>query len=182
MNTIITIFLFLINTISHLILISFIMRIFLQIARSDYNNPICQFIVKITNPILFPFQKIIPPYKGLDIASFLIILTTQIFLSTIMFLVLGVPISLYIIIESIFRLLILILNLLFFLIIIRALFSWFQSTAHNPLSLILIEITEPILLLIREKIPLIAGIDISPIVVIIIIHILIIILQNFLLY
>ncbi|MBC8526967.1 MAG: YggT family protein [Candidatus Cloacimonetes bacterium] len=57
------------------------------------------------------------------------------------------------------------------LIIIRAIISWFSPNYSSPLVQLLIKVTEPVLAPIRKIIPM-RGIDFSPIIVIIIIQIL----------
>jgi YggT family protein len=56
------------------------------------------------------------------------------------------------------------------LIIIRALISWFSPNPYNRLYVLLIRITEPVLGPLRRLIP-ISGIDISPIIAILLIDI-----------
>jgi YggT family protein len=58
-----------------------------------------------------------------------------------------------------------VLNLYMWLIIIRALASWFSPDPYNPLYQFLIRITEPVLGYIRRILPMRAGMmDLSPIV------------------
>jgi YggT family protein len=67
----------------------------------------------------------------------------------------------------------LLLTILGFAIIIRALLSWVQIDPYNPLVQILYQITEPILAPLRRFIPPIGGMmDITPIVALIILQVL----------
>lgn len=59
----------------------------------------------------------------------------------------------------------LILSLFVWLIIIRALISWFNPDPYNTLFQFLYRITEPVLSIVRNAMPNLGGIDISPIVV-----------------
>ena len=59
----------------------------------------------------------------------------------------------------------LILSLFVWLIIIRALIAWFNPDPYNTLFQFLYRITEPVLLIVRNAMPNLGGIDISPIVV-----------------
>ena len=59
----------------------------------------------------------------------------------------------------------LILSLFVWLIIIRALISWFKPDPYNALFQFLYRITEPVLSIVRNAMPNLGGIDISPIVV-----------------
>ena len=68
------------------------------------------------------------------------------------------------------------LTLYMWIIIFRAVISWVNPDPYNPIVRFLYRATEPVLEPIRRWIPLNVGIDISPIVVILII----IFLQHFL--
>ena len=79
-------------------------------------------------------------------------------------------------IEAVARILDVGLTLYMWIIIIRALISWVNPDPYNPIVRVLYQITEPVLSTIRRWIPLRGiGIDISPIIVILII----IFLQSF---
>lgn len=59
----------------------------------------------------------------------------------------------------------LVLNLLMFIIIIRALISWVNPDPYNGIVIFLTRVTEPILAPIRRLIPMYQiGLDISPII------------------
>ena len=59
-----------------------------------------------------------------------------------------------------------ILNIYFFIIIIRALLSWVNPDPYNPIVQFLHSITEPVLYRVRQLIPMSGmGIDFSPIIV-----------------
>lgn len=62
------------------------------------------------------------------------------------------------------------LDFYFWIIIIRALISWVNPDPWNPIVRALISITEPVLYPIRRRLPFSMGIDISPIVVILLIY------------
>jgi len=62
-------------------------------------------------------------------------------------------------------------NVLTALIFFRAILSWFPIDPRNPLVTVLYEVTEPILAPLRNVIPRIGMIDISPLVAIILIQV-----------
>jgi YggT family protein len=55
------------------------------------------------------------------------------------------------------------------IIIIRALISWVNPDPWNPIVRFLYQVTEPVLRPIRRRLPL-SGIDLSPVVVILVIY------------
>lgn len=62
-----------------------------------------------------------------------------------------------------------VLYLYMWIIIIRALISWVNPDPYNPIVQFLFQATEPVLGFVRKKLPYMGGMDISPIIVIIII-------------
>ena len=62
-----------------------------------------------------------------------------------------------------------VLTIYMWVIIIRALISWVNPDPYNPIVRFLYQITEPVLHAIRKKLPYIGGIDISPIIVLLVI-------------
>ena len=56
-------------------------------------------------------------------------------------------------------------------IIVRIVLSWVPHNVHHPAAVFLYKITEPVLAPVRRVIPSIGGIDVSPIVVFIGLHV-----------
>ncbi len=73
---------------------------------------------------------------------------------------------------SLTQVLVAILDLYTFILIARALFSWFNPDPRNKIIQFLYQITEPVLVPVRRVIPPIGGLDLSILVVLIIIQIL----------
>jgi YggT family protein len=74
---------------------------------------------------------------------------------------------------SIAEILILVLTVLNILIFIRALLSWFMPVGRDPLSRLLVDVTEPVLAPVRELVGRIMpsmGIDLSPIIALVLIQ------------
>ena len=46
-----------------------LMRLLLQLVRADFRNPICQAIVRLTNPLVIPLRRLLPPIRKLDTAT-----------------------------------------------------------------------------------------------------------------
>jgi YggT family protein len=61
------------------------------------------------------------------------------------------------------------LTFLLILVFARAVISWVQASPYNPIVQFLYTTTEPILRPIRRRLPPMSGIDISPLVVLVII-------------
>lgn len=166
--------LFLVQTVFNLYILIVMLRIILQWVGARFTNPISQLVIKLTNPVVTPLRKLIPSFKGIDIASFLVLLILEfIKLSLIIFLKAGIMAGFFgLVVMAFADILDTILDVFFFAILVNIILSWVTPTAHGPISEILYQITEPLLRPFRQFIPTIAGFDISPIPVLIILQLL----------
>jgi YggT family protein len=169
--------LFLITTLFSLYITAVMLRFLLQWVKADFYNPFCQFLIKVTNPLLLPLRKIVPGWFGLDVAAIILMLVLQIIEIALIDWTIGLPISAMIVIPSIIRLILLVLNLYFYLVLARAVLSWISPYQGNPMQIVLIQLTEPLLRPIRSVIRPIHGFDLSPIVLMILIQVLLIIIK-----
>ena len=69
--------LFLIQTLFDLFVTAILLRLLLQWVRADFYNPLCQFLVNITNPVIIPLRRIIPSIGRLDTASVVAMVALQ---------------------------------------------------------------------------------------------------------
>ncbi|WP_199611393.1 YggT family protein [Flocculibacter collagenilyticus] len=152
---------FLIDIVFDLYLMVVMLRFWLQLVRADFYNPFSQFIVKATNIFIIPLRKVIPGFGGMDIASVVlmfIVAAAKIIVLSLIFAPSLNPVAiaigaLLVIIKEAF-------NLVFWVVIIRALMSW-VSQGHNPIEMVLHQLTEPLLRPIRKVIPPMGGLDLS---------------------
>lgn len=151
-----------------------IVRFLLQLVRADFYNPLSQFIVKATNPLLLPLRKVIPGFFGIDIASLVLALLLQ--MATLALLISiksgGLPPLLPLIAYSAYELVSLVLNIYMFAFIVIIIVSWIAPHGHNPAVALLSSITEPVLRPIRQVLPSTGGLDFSVMVALLIIYIL----------
>jgi YggT family protein len=52
-----------------LYILAVLLRFLFQLVRADFYNPISQFLVALTNPLLKPLRRVIPGMYGIDVAS-----------------------------------------------------------------------------------------------------------------
>jgi YggT family protein len=57
---------FLISTLFDLYILIVMLRFIFQIVRADFYNPLSQFIVKATSPLLVPIRRMIPSMGTID--------------------------------------------------------------------------------------------------------------------
>ncbi len=156
-----------------IVLYFFIARLWLQFYHAPYNNTISQFVIRFTSPLVRPLQRVLPGWKGIDFAiilSFLIIAFLK--YALILWLDVGhLPLATTIAMSCI-DFMEKNIEFFFFLILTRAIISWFAPASDAPATQLLILITEPIMIFARKYIPPIGGVDYSPILLLIILRIL----------
>lgn len=155
---------FLVNTLFSLYLMVTILRVWLQLVRADFYNPVSQFVVKATNPLVVPLRRVIPGIGGIDWAGIVLVLFVGFAQTSTLQLLFadGFPTQQIIIVSAI-SVMKEVFQLLFWVMIIRAILSWI-SQGYNPIEALLHQLTEPLLAPIRRFIPAVGGLDLSMIV------------------
>jgi len=72
-------------------------------------------------------------------------------------------------VQALAGLLDMVLTLVMFVVIARAVLSWVSPDPHNPIVRIINQISEPILFPIRRNVPYLGGMDLSPIIALMVI-------------
>lgn len=156
-------FSYLIGTLIDLYVSAILLRLLLQWVRADFYNPLCQFLVKVTNPVVIPFRRIIPSIGPVDTASIVVMILLQaigVFLITRLGTVDMSPLQVFI--YAGIKLLMMVLITYMILILVSVVLSWFGQRAQHPIIPLIYQLTEPVLRPIRKVIPAIGGIDLSP--------------------
>jgi len=174
------ILIFVFQTLLDLYILTFVLRILLQAVRADFRNPISQFVVKVTDPLVVPIRRFVPPIGPVDTATLLIALALQALLTGILLNIACTtgPNPLQLAGLSVIRLARLTLNIYFFLIIAQVIISWVAAGQYNPMFALLSQVVEPALRPIRRLIPPIAGVDLSPLFAIIAIQVFLLLLSG----
>lgn len=159
---------FLVDTLFSLYVLIVMLRFLLQLVRADFYNPISQFVVKASNPLLKPLRRIIPGLGGIDIASLVLAFLVQLAGLVLVLMIHGrIPSIGGLMVLTVAELIVLTINIYIFSILILVIISWINPGAHNPAVGLLYAITEPVMRPVRRMIPPISGIDLSPLVVLI---------------
>jgi len=168
---------FLIGTLVDLYTTAVMLRLLLQWVRADFYNPVCQFLVRVTNPMLIPLRRIVPSIGRLDTASVLLMFILQALSTWAIARITPLPLNgPQILLYALTKLGITLLMTYFILIIAMVLVSWLGRRARHPLIPLLYQLTEPVLRPIRRAIPPIAGIDLSPLFALIAVRFLLLLL------
>ena len=140
-------------------------------ARCDFYNPLAQFVVKLTQPIIGPLRRVVPAIGPIDGASLLLafILTTLKYPLLVAINQGGFSLSLSLMLIGVLSLLKAAGNLVFWVILIRSIMSW-VSQGRSPVDYVLYQLTEPLMSPIRRWLPAMGGIDFSAMIVILILY------------
>ena len=145
------------------LLMILIMRIWLQWVKADFYNPLSQFIVKVSNPLVVPLRRIIPGFGGIDLATIVV----AYIVATLKFVTLAALSGESLGVLAFYIGLLVLLKqagfLLFVLMIIMAIMSWVVK-GYNATLMVISQLTDPFLRPIRKIIPNMGGLDLSMLV------------------
>ncbi|MDN6180617.1 MAG: YggT family protein [Halomonas subglaciescola] len=167
--------LMLVNSLIGIYLFILMLRFLLQASGADYYNPLSQTVVKITQPVVAPFQSFLGPVAGrFDLATLAAGFVLKVLGIIVIFMIIGVgmpPVG-GLLIAAVAALANAILKIYFFALIVMIILSWVAPQAGHPGALLVMQLVEPIMAPVRRVIPPLGMIDLSPIVVFIIINLL----------
>jgi YggT family protein len=161
-----------------------LLRAIISWVNPDPFNPAVKFLRNITDPVLVPARRLFPFGGLIDLSPIIVILILLFLRIVIVQLLLNISHSftpnlppsdtslngfviLGIFIYALVTILDMIINVIIFIIIVRAILSWISPDPRNPIVLSIYAMTEPILRPIKRIIPPMGPIDLSPLVVII---------------
>ncbi len=163
--------LFLVNTLFGLYVYALVARFLLQATRSDFYNPLAQFVWKVTNPVAQPVQRIVPRWRSWDLATLLVAWGLLVINIAIDIGLLGGTPGLGVIYLATLKVLVMFITFYTFSILILAVMSWFGAAMHSPAASLLYSITDPLMRPVRSRLPSVGGLDLSPLVVIVLLQV-----------
>jgi YggT family protein len=162
-------FTYVISTVVDLYTTAIFLRLALQWVRADFRNPMAQFILRVTNPLVLPLRRIVPSFRGVDTATVVALLVFSLAATAILVKIacvgstdVGAVMAL-----TGLRLIHLLLRTYSLLILIYVILSWIGSGGYNPIAAMLAAVVEPALRPLQRVVPPIGGLDLSPVVALI---------------
>jgi YggT family protein len=157
------------NTCCKLLAALLLMRFFMQWSRAPFDGPVGHFVLALTNWLVLPLRRIVPPFRGFDTASLLAAYLLQI---ALLALIAGLTLStveagtlaVFILVNGLTSLARLAIYLFIVLLVAQAVLSWFNP--YSPHRFLIGRLTDPLLRPLRRIIPPIANIDLTPLVAI----------------
>ena len=160
---------FLVETILAFVVYAFLLRVLLQVVRADFRNPLAQAVVALTNWLVLPLRRVLPPIGRVDTASIVALFAVQFAATLIQFqLRTGAQFPFLPLAEAALRSLALATLMLYtILIFVYAALSFIAPGVRSPATSLLASICEPVLRPLRRILPVVGGIDFSPLVAIV---------------
>ena len=158
-----------------------LLRLYMQFQRIPMSarsgNPMGNFIFATTDWLVLPLRKVLPAIGRLDTASLVGAYLIELVRFLLLWLLVGmagspIPILIY----TLFAVAQMCIYGLTIMVIVYAVLSWVQS--DSPIGDLLQRLVMPVLIPIRCVLPLIGGVDLSPLVLLVLVQILVIVLGN----
>lgn len=173
--------LFLLDTLIGFFSVALLLRFYMQALRVSFRNQIGNFVVQVTNWLVMPLRRVLPGLFGLDLSCLLpayllqaLLLLAVISLRGGLATIAAGDLWLAILWQALLATLRLSVYLFIGALILQAVLSW--VAAYSPITQPLAQFTRPLLDPIRRVVPSISGIDLSPLVAIVLAQLLLIFL------
>jgi YggT family protein len=170
---------YIVDTLLWLLTLAFLLRLLFQLVRADFRDPMADAIVRVTNWLILPLRRVLPPVGKVDTATVVAVLAVAAVRTTALFLLTGSgfadPLSFVRI--MVVELIDLTLRIYLFALLLYWLTSFVTPGGYAPGVRLLSQLCEPILKPVRRVIPPIGQIDFSVLWVSILIGALLILLR-----
>jgi YggT family protein len=162
---------FIIDTLISLYQVVVLLRLLMQLTRADFRNPIARAIVQLTDPLVLPLRRVLPPVRRIDSASVVAVLLVSLVKISVLHLLgayaLAPPwlqqlLPHWLLHGTLFDIIDVVLKTYLYSMILNAILSFVAQGNYSPAQSILASICNPVLNPIRKYIPSIAGLDLSP--------------------
>jgi YggT family protein len=155
---------YIVDTLTSLYLAVLILRLIMQIVRANFRNPFAEAILRLTNPVIMPLRRMLPPMGKIDTATVVAIILFAIFKELLLALLFGSvvlsPLSWALIVLR--KLVLAVLWLYVIMLFFYGIAGFLMQGGSSPIYEVLAYVCDPLLNRIRKIIPsLVAGLDLS---------------------
>src|ERR1700728_4361732 len=154
---------FVVDMLLWLLLLAFVLRLLFQLVRADFRDPMADAIVRVTNWLILPLRKLLPPIGKIDTATVIAVLLVAGVRTFIMMAMAGGVAGDWLVFLRItlLDLVGLVLRIYLFAMLLYWLTSFVSPSGYAPGVRLLAQLCEPILKRVRRVIPRIGQIDFS---------------------
>jgi YggT family protein len=154
---------FIVDTLLWLLTLAFMLRFLFQLVRADFRDPMADAIVRVTNWLILPLRRVLPPIGKIDTATVLAVLLVASAHTEAMLLLAGVRFGDPLLFAriTVVDLVGMVLRVYLFAFLLYWLTTFVAQGAYAPGVRLLAQLCEPILKRVRRVIPPIGQIDFS---------------------
>ncbi|HCL86186.1 MAG TPA: hypothetical protein DIC45_06745 [Comamonadaceae bacterium] len=153
-----------------------LLRLYMQLQRVPFGNPLGRLVFALTDWLVLPLRKAVPAAGRWDLAS----LAGALLLKLCQYLLLGLMLGgaglAWAPVMALFGTAHVAVMGLMVLVIVYAILSWVQT--RSPIADVVARLCEPLLAPVRRMVPLLGGVDLSPLVVLVLLQVVMIVLAN----
>ena len=153
-----------------------LLRMYMQHQRVPFGNPIGRFVFALTNWVVLPLRRVLPSIGRWDTASLVAAYLVKLAQYGILWALVGRTGYGFVFVSALFGLAQLALSAMTALVIVYAILSWVQS--DSLIADVIDRLCAPLLRPFRRVIPLVGGIDLSPLVVLVLLQVASMVLQG----
>jgi YggT family protein len=172
-----SIFTLIVDTIAGLLGGVLLLRFWMQVVRVRPPNAFGHFMYQLTDWLVKPLRRLLPGVGGYDWASLIAAILVIVISTAINLLAASAFAPEFLVVLSLMRFIEWVLYGFMGLIIIEAILSWVNP--HAPMAPFIRALNDPLMRPLRRVIPLIGGVDLSPLVALLVLQILLRLLTAF---
>ena len=160
---------FILDSLLTLAVYAFLLRFLLQLMRADFRNPLSQAVLSLTNWLVLPLRRILPAMGRVDTASLVALIAVKGAMTLIMFRLLTGTLIPFVplVVAGLRSLAVSTIRLFQVLIFVYALLSFIAPGSYSPVVGLVSSLCEPLLRPLRRVLPVIRGLDFSPLIALI---------------
>ena len=168
---------FLLDVASGLLTGACLLRLYMQLQRVSFANPVGRLVFALSDWLVLPLRKLVPSAGQWDLSCLAAAVLLQLVQYLLLWLLVGGGIGLaWLPWMALFGLARVAVSGLMGLLIVYAVLSWVQT--RSPISDVITRLCEPLLRPVRRVLPLLGGVDLSPLVVLVLLQVVMIVLGH----
>ena len=167
---------FLLDVVAGLLGGACLLRLYMQVQRIPFGNPVGRFVFALTDWIVLPLRRMLPKTRKVDLASLVAAYLLELAQFGILWLMVGRGGAALVPLLALFGLVRLVISGVIGLVIVYAVLSWVRS--DSPIADVIDRLCAPMLRPFRRLIPLVGGFDLSPLALLVVLQVAAIIVAN----
>jgi len=146
-----------------------LLRLYMGWRRMSMANPVGRFVMALTDWLILPLRRLLPPRGSIDAASLLAAWLVKMAQYAAMLLMLGSQAWAVLPVLALLGVAKLAVSVATAIVLVAVILSWTQS--RSPISDVFERLSYPLLAPFRRFIPLIGGIDLSPLALLVVLQV-----------